>query len=61
MTIDRSAVLTILDTILTTDGRSLAARDVVRALDIQDGAVRFVIEAASPEEARALQSASAQR
>ena len=60
MTIDRSAVLTILDTILTPDGRSLAARDVVRALDIQDGAVRFVIEAASPDEARALQSASSQ-
>jgi ATP-binding protein involved in chromosome partitioning len=60
MTIDRSAVLTILDTILTPDGRSLMARDVVRALDIQGGAVRFVIEAASPDEARALQSASSQ-
>ena len=60
MTVDRSAVFTILDTILTPDGRSLAARDVVRALDIQGGAVRFVIEAADAEEARALQPAAAQ-
>jgi len=60
MSLDRAAVLTILDQILTPDGRSLMARDVVRALDIQGDLVRFVIEAASPDEARALQSASAQ-
>ncbi len=60
MSIDRAAVLTILDTVLTPDGASLVARDLVRALDIQDGTVRFVIEAASPEEARALAGASAQ-
>ncbi len=60
MSLDRAAVLTILDQILTPDGRSLVARDVVRALDIQGDLVRFVIEAASADEARALQAASDQ-
>ncbi len=60
MSLDRAAVLTILDQILTPNGASLVARDLIRALDVQGDAVRFVIEAASPDEARALQAASAQ-
>ena len=60
MTTDRDAILTALDTIPTPQGGSLVQRDLIRALDVQGGAVRFVIEAASPEEARALQPAQAQ-
>ena len=60
MPLDRDAALTILDQILTPDGRSLVARDLIRALDIQGDSLRFVIEAASADEARSLQAASDQ-
>jgi ATP-binding protein involved in chromosome partitioning len=60
MTADRAAILNILDKILTPQGGSLVQRDMIRALDIQNGAVRFVIEASAPEEARALADVSAQ-
>ena len=36
-------------------GGSLVSRDLVRALTVEDGQVRFVIEADSPETARALE------
>jgi ATP-binding protein involved in chromosome partitioning len=37
------------------DGGDLVSRDMVRALAIDGGAVRFVIEAASPDQARSLE------
>lgn len=60
MTTDRAAILAVLDTILTPDGASLIARDLVRAVDVKDGIVRFVIEASSPDAARALGPAAQQ-
>lgn len=60
MEITREAVLAILSKVQTPAGGDLVARDLIRALDITDGAVRFVIEAASPDEARALGSVAAQ-
>ena len=36
------------------DGGTLVSRDLIRALSVEGGEVRFVIEAATPEEARAL-------
>lgn len=56
---DIEAVRAVLNEIETGQG-TLGARDMVRALDVQDGAVRFVIEAASPDEARALEPVRAQ-
>jgi len=36
------------------DGGTLVSRDLIRALEVEDGRVRFVIEAATPDQARAL-------
>ncbi|MGC8203830.1 P-loop NTPase [Aliiroseovarius sp. PTFE2010] len=52
--VDVKAVRAALDRIETGQG-TLGARDMIRALDVQDGAVRFVIEASSADEARALE------
>ncbi|MCF8511445.1 MAG: Mrp/NBP35 family ATP-binding protein [Rhodobacteraceae bacterium] len=41
-------------------GGDLVSRDLVRAVSIEGGAVRFVIEAATPDEARALGPVQAQ-
>lgn len=54
MAVDRAAVLRILDGLEAPQGGSLVARDLIRALDVSDQGVRFVIEATSAEEARAL-------
>jgi ATP-binding protein involved in chromosome partitioning len=59
MTLDRTAIVTALDQIQTPAGGSLVQRDLIRALQIDGGAVRFVLEAASAEEARALAPAAA--
>ena len=57
MTATRDSVLSVLKGMTLPDGTDLVSRDLVRAVQVQDGAVLFVIEAASPEEARALEPA----
>ena len=54
MTVSRDDILALLARISTPGGGNLVSRDMVRALTIDEGAVRFVIEAASPDEARGL-------
>ncbi len=56
----RAQVISILGGIETPQGGSLVARDLVRALEVSADTVRFVIEAASADEARALNAAAAQ-
>lgn len=54
MTVSRETVIGALSGIELPAGGTLVSRDLVRALSIDNGQVRFVIEASSPEEARAL-------
>ncbi len=54
MSITKTDVEAALSRINLPDGRSLMAHDMVRALTVDAGAVRFVIEAASPEVAQAM-------
>ena len=54
MTVTRGDIMAILSRIGTPAGGDLVARDMIRALTIDGGQVRFVIEAPSPEEARGL-------
>lgn len=51
MTPTRDAVLAALGRITLPDGGTLVSRDMVRALNVEGGSVRFVIEADSPEAA----------
>ena len=53
----RESVLDALKAMTLPDGSDLVGRDLVRALQVQDGFVRFVLEADSPEAARALEPA----
>lgn len=55
MTITREAIWDALGRIALPDGGDLISRDMVRALGIEGDRVRFVIEAPSPEAARALE------
>ena len=54
MSVTREAVLEVLARISVPGGGDLVSRDLIRALGIDDGIVRFVIESATPEEARGL-------
>lgn len=54
MTVTRDAVLDCLSRIALADGGTLVSRDLVRALNIDGGMVRFVIEAPDAAQARAL-------
>jgi ATP-binding protein involved in chromosome partitioning len=54
MTLTREAVTAALNGVSLPDGGTLVSRDLIRALTIEGGTVRFVIEAATPDEARAL-------
>ncbi len=49
MTQTRESVLQALDALQLPDGGTLVSRDLVRALQVEGGAVRFVIEAETPE------------
>ena len=60
MAITREGVMEILRGIRLPDGADLVSRDLVRALSIAGGQVRFVIEAESPDQARALEPARAE-
>ncbi|MFV0361132.1 Mrp/NBP35 family ATP-binding protein [Tropicimonas sp.] len=56
MPVTRDDVVKVLRTINLADGGNLVARDMVRALDVDSsGAVRFVIEAESPDMARSME------
>lgn len=57
--VERAEVQAILDGIAHPGGGTLISADVIRALTVEGGRVSFVIEAASPEEARALAPAQA--
>ncbi|MCU0901524.1 MAG: Mrp/NBP35 family ATP-binding protein [Cypionkella sp.] len=52
MSVSREDVMAALAGIALPDGTTLVSKDTIRALTIDGGSVRFVIEAASPEEAR---------
>jgi ATP-binding protein involved in chromosome partitioning len=64
MAITRERVLEVLDGVSLPGGGSLVGRDLIRALSVEDGpngaTIRFVIEAATPDEARALAPAEGQ-
>ncbi|MEO8242713.1 MAG: Mrp/NBP35 family ATP-binding protein [bacterium] len=60
MAVTRENVLALLTRISTPSGGNLVSRDMVRALVVEGGEVRFVIEAASPEEARSLGATQAE-
>lgn len=48
-------IMSVLSSIALPDGGDLASRDMVRALKVDGGAVSFVIEAPSPEQAAAME------
>jgi ATP-binding protein involved in chromosome partitioning len=54
MAITRETAISVLASIKLGDGGDLVSRDLVRALAVDDATVRFVIEAASADQARAL-------
>lgn len=54
MSVTREKVLEALGAITLPDGGTLISRDLVRALVIEDGAVRFVIETDTPDAAKTL-------
>ncbi|MGL4234615.1 Mrp/NBP35 family ATP-binding protein [Tabrizicola sp.] len=54
MEIDRDQVIRVLAGVAHPGGGDLVSRDLIRALAVDGGAVRFVIEAATPDEARSL-------
>ena len=55
MTPSREAIMSVLGAVPVADGGTLVSRDLIRALMINGGQVRFVIEAATPDQARALE------
>ena len=58
MAVSRDEVMAALAQVATPGGGDLVSRDLIRALAIDGGTVRFVIEAATPDEARALGAVS---
>ena len=63
MTVTRETVLAALDGVALPGGGTLVSRDLIRALQVDEGpqgaTIRFVIEAATPDDARALAPAQA--
>lgn len=57
MSISRQSILDALAEISCPGGGNLVSRDLVRAIQIEGGSVRFVIEAESADEARLLEAA----
>ena len=55
MSANREAVLAVLGRIGLADGGTLVSRDLIRALVVEGGQVRFVIEAETPGQARTLE------
>ena len=56
MAVTREMIIQALSQLDLPGGGTLITRDLIRALTIEAGAVRFVIEAPTPEEARGLES-----
>ncbi len=54
MAVSRETVMATLQSVALDGGGDLISRDLVRALSVEDGVVRFVIEAPTPAEAQAL-------
>ena len=54
MAVTKADIEAALSRVMLPDGRSLIKHDLVRALSVEAGVVRFVIEAPSPEAARAM-------
>ncbi len=54
MAVSRDAILDALKHVTLPDGGDLVSRNLIRALTIEAGAVRFVIDAETPDRARAL-------
>ncbi len=52
MSVTRAEIEAALERVALPDGRSLVSHDLIRALTLEGGMVRFVIEAPSPEVAR---------
>jgi ATP-binding protein involved in chromosome partitioning len=57
MAVTRDDILATVARITLPGGGDAVSRDLIRALTVEGGLVRFVIEAASPEEARSLSAA----
>ncbi|QYK40693.1 MAG: Mrp/NBP35 family ATP-binding protein [Paracoccaceae bacterium] len=57
--VDRAGVMRVLEGIAVPGGGTLAGGDLIRALTVEGGRISFVIEAASPDAARALAPAQA--
>ena len=57
MSLSREDIMATLGAIPVADGGTLVSRDLIRALMIEGGQVRFVIEAATPDQARGLEPA----
>ncbi len=55
MSLTKDAILVTLSRIGLPDGGDLVSRDMIRALTVTDGTVRFVVEAPSPQAARAME------
>ncbi len=60
MTVDRDGVMQVLGGVAHPAGGDLVSRDLIRALTVEGGLIRLVIEAATPDEARALAPAQAE-
>ena len=60
MAVNRDSVMQVLAGVAHPAGGNLAGRDLIRALTVETGLIRFVIEAATREEARALAPAQAE-
>jgi ATP-binding protein involved in chromosome partitioning len=60
MALDKDSVMAALAGVAMPDGGTLVSRDLIRALVIDGGTVRFVIETETPEMARSLASVQAQ-
>lgn len=57
---DEAKIRAVLEAVALPQGGTFGSRDLIRALEAKDGAIRFVIEAATPAEAQALVPAQAE-
>ncbi|WP_050522290.1 Mrp/NBP35 family ATP-binding protein [Pseudorhodobacter wandonensis] len=60
MALTKDNVMAVLGGVALPDGGTLVSRDLIRALVVEGDSIRFVIEAASPDQARALAPVQAQ-
>ena len=60
MTVDPGKIRQVLSTLKLPDGGDPVTRDMVRALTVEGGKVRFVLEAESPEAAKRMESVRAE-